>query len=222
MFISERTAIHMRWHKDGGWENKEVMVHHSDSDAWKALDNFDPEFARDVRNVPIGMATGSFAPFGDNTTSYSWWPVFVVLYNISPSLCIKYEFMFLCLVVPGPDHPGPKINVMLKPLIDELKELWNGVEPYVSQKKQKFTLWAACLWSINNFLAYGIFAGWSVHGRLTCPIYCSDTDCFHLTAGGRSTTLIIIDAGYFQLVISGRQLPSKICHNRRKWTTFGG
>jgi hypothetical protein len=34
-------------------------------------------------------------------------------------------------------------------------------------------------------MAYGIFARWSVHGRLTCPICGSDTDCFHLTAGGK-------------------------------------
>jgi alkylated DNA repair dioxygenase AlkB len=38
MFVSERTMIHMRWHKDGEKENKEVMVHPSDSDAWKVLD----------------------------------------------------------------------------------------------------------------------------------------------------------------------------------------
>jgi hypothetical protein len=102
-----------------------VMVHTSDSNAWKTLDSFDPEFARDARNVCNGMATDGFTPFGDNATSYSCWPVFTVPYNLPPSLCMKYEFMFLCLVVPGLDHPGPKINMMLKPLINELKELWN-------------------------------------------------------------------------------------------------
>jgi hypothetical protein len=45
MFVSKRTAVHMQWHKYGERENKEVMVHPSDSDVWKALDNFDPEFA---------------------------------------------------------------------------------------------------------------------------------------------------------------------------------
>jgi hypothetical protein len=45
MFLSERAMIHMRWDKDGETENNKVMVHPSDSDAWKALDNFDPEFA---------------------------------------------------------------------------------------------------------------------------------------------------------------------------------
>jgi hypothetical protein len=177
--------IHMQWHKDGERENKEVMVHSSALDAWKALDNFDPEFARDVRNVRIGLTTDGLTPFSDNATSYSCWPMFVVPYNLPHSLCMKYEFMFLYLIVPGADHPRAKNNVMLKPLFDELKELWNGDEAYDSHKKQKFTLWAAYLWLIHDFMAYGIFSGWSVHGRLTCPICCSNTDCFHLTAGGK-------------------------------------
>jgi hypothetical protein len=32
----------MWWQKDGERENKEVLVYPPDSDAWKALDNFDP------------------------------------------------------------------------------------------------------------------------------------------------------------------------------------
>jgi hypothetical protein len=139
MFLSERTVVHMRWHKDGERENKEVIVHPSDSNVWKALDNFDLEFAQDMRNVRIGLATDSFTPFGDNTTLYSYWLMFIVPYNLPP-LCLKYEFMFLCLIVPGSNHPAPKLNVMLRPLINELKELWNGVEAYDSHKKQKFTL----------------------------------------------------------------------------------
>jgi hypothetical protein len=61
----------MRWHKYGKRENKEVMVHPSDSDTWKALDNFDPEFARHARNIHIGLATDGVTPFSDNTASYS-------------------------------------------------------------------------------------------------------------------------------------------------------
>jgi hypothetical protein len=33
-------------------------------------------------------------------------------------------------------------------------------------------------------MAYGIFVGWSVYGRLTCSICHSDTDCFYFTVGG--------------------------------------
>jgi hypothetical protein len=32
MFLLERTVIHMRWDKHGERENKEVMVHPSNSD----------------------------------------------------------------------------------------------------------------------------------------------------------------------------------------------
>jgi hypothetical protein len=162
-----------------------VMVHPSDSDLWKALYNFDLEFAQGPRNVCIWLVTDGFTPFGDNTASYSCWLLFVVPYNLPPSLCMKYEFMFLCLIVPGPDHPGPKLNVMLGPLIDELKELWNGIKAYDSHKKQKFRLQAAYLWSIHNFMAYGIFTGWSVHDRLTCLLCGSGTDYFCLTASGK-------------------------------------
>jgi hypothetical protein len=34
-------------------------------------------------------------------------------------------------------------------------------------------------------MAYSIFVGWSVHDRLTYPICRSNTDCFHLTIGGK-------------------------------------
>ena len=97
------------------------MVHLSDGEAWTALDHFDPDFARDVRNVRIGLATDGFTPFSDNAASYSCWPVFAIPYNLPPALSMKYVFMFLCLIIPGPDHPGSWLNVMLKPLIDELK-----------------------------------------------------------------------------------------------------
>jgi hypothetical protein len=96
MFLSERTVFHMRWHKDDERENKEVMVHPSNSDVWKTLDNFDLEFGRNVKNIRIGMATDGFTPFDDNATLYSCWPMFDVPYNLSHSLYMKYGFIFLC------------------------------------------------------------------------------------------------------------------------------
>jgi hypothetical protein len=121
LFILKKIAKHMRWHKEGVRENDQVMVHLSDSEAWKALDNFDPDFVKDARNVRIGLTIDEFMSYNSSVASYSCWPVFAILYNLPPALCMKYKYMFLCLIVPGPDHPGPRINVMLKPLIDELK-----------------------------------------------------------------------------------------------------
>jgi hypothetical protein len=127
--------------------------------------------------------TDGFDLFSTNSTPYSCWPIFAVLYNLPPSLCMKFEFMFLCLIIPGLE--APSLNVMLKSLIEQLKPLWIGVEAYDYYKKQKFNLRATYLWSVHDFEAYYIFPGWSVHRELTCPICGLDTDCFHLTHGGK-------------------------------------
>jgi hypothetical protein len=137
--------MHMRWHKEGVHENDKLIVHPSYGDAWKALDTFDPDFAADPRNVRIGLATDGFIPFGQMASSYSCWPVFVIPYNLPPSLCMKYEFIFLCLIIPGPHYPGKKLNVMLKALIfEELKELWKGVEAY-NVFKNRYSNFELCI-----------------------------------------------------------------------------
>jgi hypothetical protein len=135
LFISKRTLRHMRWHKEGICENDRVMGHPSDGEAWNVLDRFDADFANDARNACFGLATGGFDPFSTNSTPYCCWPVFALPYNLPSSLCMKFKFMFLCLIVPGLEAPGPQINVMLKLLIEELEQLWIGPEAYDCYKK---------------------------------------------------------------------------------------
>jgi hypothetical protein len=107
--------------------------------------------------VHIGLMTDGFTSYNMSVVLYSCWPVFAIPYNLPPSLCMKYEYMFLCLIIPGPDHPGTCINVMLKPLIEESKQLWEGVEAYDCDQKQKFKLRVAYLWSVHDFRVYNIF-----------------------------------------------------------------
>jgi hypothetical protein len=140
LFISKKTSRHMRWHKEGVHENDQVMVHLSDSEAWKALDDFDPDYVRDARNVHIGLATDGFSSYNMSASSYSCCHVFAIPYNLPPALCMKYEYIFLCLIILGPDHLGSRINVMLKPIIEELKQLWQGVKPYDYDQNKKFNL----------------------------------------------------------------------------------
>jgi hypothetical protein len=78
LFISKETAGHMRWHKEGVRENDQVMVHPSDSEAWKDLDELDPNFARDAWNVRIRLATDGFMPYNMRASWYSCWPFFAI------------------------------------------------------------------------------------------------------------------------------------------------
>ena len=64
--------------------------------------------------------------------------------------------------------------------MEELKELWQGIDAYDSHLKCRFNFCAAYLWSIHNYLAYDKFVSWCVHGRLNCPICMDDSDAFRL------------------------------------------
>jgi hypothetical protein len=107
-----------------------VRVHSFNSEAWKTVDDFDADFTRDAWNVRIGLTTDGFSLYNTSVVSYSFWSIFAISYNLSSFLCMKYEYMFLRFIIPSPDHPGTHINVMLKPLIEELKQLWKGVKTY--------------------------------------------------------------------------------------------
>ncbi|WVZ74996.1 hypothetical protein U9M48_023104 [Paspalum notatum var. saurae] len=73
LFLSMKIAKSMRWHEERrrGSQSEDVMVHPADGDAWKALDEFDPEFARDPRSVQLGLAVDGFTPFSTSSSPYS-------------------------------------------------------------------------------------------------------------------------------------------------------
>ena len=51
------------------------------------------------------------------------WPVMLVVYNVLPWRCMKKLFIFMSLLIPDPKASDNKIDVYLRPLIDDLKEL---------------------------------------------------------------------------------------------------
>jgi hypothetical protein len=64
--------------------------------------------------------------------------------------------------------------------MEELKELWQGVDVYNNYLKCGFNLGVTYLWSIHNYLAYGIFVGWCVHGQLSCLVYMDESNAFRM------------------------------------------
>jgi hypothetical protein len=69
----------------------------------------------------------------------------------------------LCSVISSPKETKKQMNIFLHPLMEELKELWQGVDAYDSHLKYRFSLCAVYLWSIHDYLAYDKFVGWCVH-----------------------------------------------------------
>jgi hypothetical protein len=71
-------------------------------------------------------------------------------YNLLPNKCLKQAFIFLVLFIPDPKEPKKQINIFLRTLMKEMKELWQGVDTYDNHLKYRFNLCAAYLWSIHS------------------------------------------------------------------------
>ncbi|KAL5563546.1 hypothetical protein UlMin_033293 [Ulmus minor] len=177
LFATSKTAKLMRWHQAGKSTDDNVMRHPVDGRAWKDFDKKHPEFADDVRNVRLGLAADGFNPFNNMSISYSMWPVVLTTYNLPPWLCMKPEYLMLSLLIPGPQSPGKDMDVFLRPLIEELKELWeNGIDTRDAGNDRKvFKMRAALLWTVNDFPARSSLSGWSGQGYKACPTCNEDT-----------------------------------------------
>ncbi|KAL6347000.1 hypothetical protein AAG906_012251 [Vitis piasezkii] len=122
---------------------------------------------KEPRNDRLGLATDGFNPFGSMSNSYSMWPIVLVPYNMAPW---KY------------------IDVYLRPLIEELKELWHEVvQTFDVSTGENFRMHTCVLWTINDFLAYGNLAGWSTKGYKAYPVCNEDTS----SLGIRKCSLVI-------------------------------
>ncbi|KAL5578927.1 hypothetical protein UlMin_011369 [Ulmus minor] len=83
----------------------------------------------------------------------------------------------LSLLIPGPQSPGKDMDVFLRPLIDELKELWvHGLDTHdAASENGVFRMRAALLWTVNDFPARSSLSGWSGQGYRACPTCNEDT-----------------------------------------------
>nr|XP_016483468.1 PREDICTED: uncharacterized protein LOC107804152 [Nicotiana tabacum] len=143
--------------------------------AWKSFDYQHPTFPAELRNVRLGLASDGFQPYGNMSTNHSIWPVVLVPYNLPPWDCMKNSYFMMTLLIPGLKCPGNDIDVYLQPMIEELKELWDGVETYDAYSQSNFMMRATVMWTINDFHAYGNLSGWSIKGKLACPCFHKDT-----------------------------------------------
>ncbi|GKB05700.1 RNA-directed DNA polymerase, eukaryota [Tanacetum coccineum] len=140
LYKSSHTAKEMTWHPTRKYTEPGKMQHPVDGRAWKNFDTKYPDFAKEPRNFQLGLAADGFNPFGNLNSSF-----------------------MLTLLIPGPKSPGKDIDVYLRPLIDELQDLWAkpGVKTIDVATGQKFNMRAMVLWTINDFPTRSSLSGWS-------------------------------------------------------------
>jgi hypothetical protein len=106
--------------------------------------------------------------------NWSTWPVMLLNYNIPPWLATKKFFIMLALLIPGKQSVTSQFfDVYLEPLVEELTQLWKGVDAYDVLKEmgsRTFKLRAILLWTIHDFPGYGTVAGVAHQGYAACPV----------------------------------------------------
>nr|XP_027083699.1 uncharacterized protein LOC113706000 [Coffea arabica] len=154
LFMSSKIASQMRWHEEKRTKDG-CMRHLADSPAWQTFDHLHPEFAKDCRNVRLGLASDGFNPFNNMSSTHSTWPVVLIPYNLPPWMCMKQPYFMLSLLIPGPSSPGNNIDVYLQSLVKELTEF--------------------------DFPGYAMLSGWSTKGEYACLVCHKFTHARRLT-----------------------------------------
>ena len=72
---------------------------------------------------------------------------------------MKNEHLMLALIVPG-RRQVKNMDVYLQPLVDELKELWEGIQVYdVSRPiaiERSFTFYGICAYTTHDYPSLGV------------------------------------------------------------------
>ena len=95
---------------------------------------------------------------------------------------MKRKFIMMPVLIQGPKQPGNDIDVYLRPLVEELLQLWSdeGVRVWDEYKQDEFDLRALLFVTINDWPALSNISGQSNKGYNACTHYLGDTESIHV------------------------------------------
>jgi hypothetical protein len=147
------------------------MSHPADGQAWQDFDKEFLNFAKDAGNLRLGLGTDGYNPFLEKNAKYCMLPLFVVSYNLPPWECMEVSNFMMALLILGPASPRKDFDLFLKPLVEDLLELWSGVHGYDGLSGKMFNLRAVVLWCIHDYPALSTLSGRTTKRYFAC-IHC--------------------------------------------------
>jgi hypothetical protein len=170
MFATKEASESAQWHNVKR-QLSEEMSHPANGEAWQDFDREFLDFAKDARNLSLGLAIDGFDPFLAKNTKYNMWPVFVVPYNLPPWESMEESNFMMPLLILGPASPGKDFDLFLEPLVEDLLELWSDVCAYDGLSAKMFNLCATVLWCIHDYPALSTLSGRTPKGYFACIHY---------------------------------------------------
>ncbi|KAL3689907.1 hypothetical protein R1sor_016216 [Riccia sorocarpa] len=141
-----------------------------DSPAFQHVQQTWPKFRRDPRHLRFGLASDGVSPYGVKSSSHSTWPVVLTNYNVHPWLASKKDYLLLALII-----PVKNIDIYLEPLVEELQQLWTGVDDVYDGRTERigrdkwFTLKEVLLWTMHDYPGCAQVSGFQASGYAACP-----------------------------------------------------
>ena len=135
-----------------------------------------PWFAKGKRNIRLGLALNGINIFRNQSLNRSTWHEVMLNYKLSFWLMTKYLFMMFVLIIPGKKCVTEKnVDMYMTPLIEELQELWMGID-YLdglqqNSKEKTIKVHGMLLWTVNDFLTYGLIFGQVTKGHRICLVW---------------------------------------------------
>ena len=118
-------------------------------------DTWPDKFNDKVHNLRLSITMDGVNPYPLQNNNYSFWPMAMINKNIPPWFSMKNEHLMLALIVPG-RRQVKNMDVYLQPLVDEVKELWEGIHVCdVSRSiatERSFKLYGICSYTIHDYL----------------------------------------------------------------------
>ena len=114
----------------------------------------DTWFKDEVSSLRLSIAMDGDNPYSLQNTNYYVWPIVVINNNIPSWLSVKNEHLMLSLIVPG-RRQVKNMDAYLQSLVDELKELWEGIHVYDASRpiatERSFTLYGLCASTTHDY-----------------------------------------------------------------------
>nr|AAV43864.1 putative polyprotein [Oryza sativa Japonica Group] len=94
----------------------------------------------------------------------------------------KRKYIMMPIIIQGPKQPGNDIDVYLRPLVEDLKQLWKkeGVPVWDEDKQEEFNLRALLFVTINDWPALSNLSGQSNKGYKACTHCMDETESTYL------------------------------------------
>ena len=101
-------------------------------------------------------------PYSLQNTNYYIWHVVVINNNIPPWFSMKNKHLMLALIIPSRTKVK-NMDVYLESPVDELKELWDGINVYDISRpiavERSFTLYGICAYMTHDYPGLGVRSG---------------------------------------------------------------